>query len=139
MILFKEITQHASANFHILLYLIVGGVKLQILEKNPQVHLIIIRKWPKNNPLFYEILIISPPPWSILFATPTFTSRQKRVDDLRKTAQANFVTRKHIKMNLNNYIYNFWATVFLLCAFCNTEKIPLCKTKHLMDDSIEMH
>ena len=26
------------------------GVKLQIFEKNPQVHLIIIREWPKNSP-----------------------------------------------------------------------------------------
>ena len=35
------------------------GVKLQ-LGKNHQVHLIILREWPKSIPtLFYEILIIS--------------------------------------------------------------------------------
>ena len=33
-----------------LLCLIGGGVKWQILGKNTQVHLIIIRKWPKNTP-----------------------------------------------------------------------------------------
>ena len=32
-----------------LLCLIIGGGG--ILEKNPQVYLIIIREWPKNNPL----------------------------------------------------------------------------------------
>ena len=31
--------------------LIVGGVKLQVLEKKtPQVHLIIIKEWPKHSP-----------------------------------------------------------------------------------------
>ena len=38
-----------------LLRLIVGGVKLQSSGKKPQVHLIIIREWAKNNQ------IISPP------------------------------------------------------------------------------
>ena len=33
-----------------LLCLIVGGIKLQIFEKKIQVHLIIIREQPKNNP-----------------------------------------------------------------------------------------
>ena len=41
-----------------------GGVKLQILGKNPQVHLIIIRELPKNNPLII-------PPWCISFDPPS--------------------------------------------------------------------
>ena len=40
-----------------------GGANCRFFGKNPQVHLIILRKWPKNN--LGNIF-----PWCILFASP---------------------------------------------------------------------
>ena len=34
------------------------------------------------------------------------------VSDIRKTADTNIVTSKYIIIIRNNYIYNFWRTVF---------------------------
>ena len=65
-----------------LLCIIVGGVKLQILRKSAQVHLIIIRKWPKNNPLILRNLNNFPPYGFYLTPhppSPSPTIRHKRV------------------------------------------------------------
>ena len=47
------------------------GVNCKFLGKNPQVHLIIIREWPKNTttPHFKKPWYI--PPWYILFDPPS--------------------------------------------------------------------
>ena len=66
---------------HTILCLIVSSHIASFGKKNPQVHLIIIREWPKNNPppspspppRFVEILIILP--WCILFDPIQFGTR----------------------------------------------------------------
>ena len=39
------------------------------------------------------------------------------VSDIRKTADTNIVTSKYIIIIRNNYIYNFWRTVFYFALY----------------------
>ena len=60
--------------------------KLQILGKTPQVHLIIVKEWPKNNPLppIYKILIIF---FLVYFIRPTLQLGTKEYCCLRAVAR----------------------------------------------------
>ena len=96
-----------------ILCLIVGVVKLQIFGKNSQVHLIIIKEWPKSPP--------PPPPppilrnldnfysWCILFDPPTI--KYKRVTSFNEYTPA--------PKEISQLVTKLTVMISLYCSWCS--------------------
>ena len=92
------------------LCLIVGGGKIAsfVEKKPPQAHLIIMRKWPENNPLILRNLDNFPP--GAFYSTP-FTIRHKRV--YREYFREIFIAQSTIRhVDLHSQIQK---KVFISC------------------------
>ena len=99
-----------------LLRLIVGwrGLNCKLWEKNPQVHLIIVREWPKNTPPILRNLDNFLP--SAFYSTPLQSGTKEHNTYLRSFQNKGL----HNIFFINQKLYLCGTTKNPLCSYCNT-------------------
>ena len=101
--------------FLTLLCLIVGGSNCKFWGKNPQVHLVIIRQWPKNTPHPPILGNLDNFPPGVFYSTPLPTIRHKR---LSKLLTFVFIVLKSVflttSLSTTSLVFKSIGTVFNL-------------------------